>query len=458
MSRQPLNNRTLFFYGLADVPVMLAIIPMSLYMNKFYATDVGIDLADLAGILLLARIFDLITDPLVGYLSDHTKTRWGRRKPWILASLPFLMMGIYKIFLPEPGVDIWYVAGWLLVMWLGWTMLMIPYYAWGAELSTDYDERTRVTAWRAAMGSFGMVLSIGIPLLAVLFFDLEGIAGIMRITGIAVLILIPIAVGMTLFMVEDKPHTGVPAIQMFDGLLIMMRNGLFRRLIFAFMLSSLGMAVLMPMNAFYIVSVLEAPEKYLPILMFFTSIISLFAIPMWVKVSERVGKHRAWAIGLMVVLVVSPTYLFLGPGQFLLMVPFALVSAIGIGAFQALPNSMKADVIDIDTARTGENRAAMFFSAWSLATKAAGSIGGSLGLYALSFIGFDAGPGAVNTPEAIMGLKYSYALMPAVIFVLAGLVVWNYPLTKVRQKRIRDAIDRRDARRLAAAEVQARVA
>ena len=192
--------------------------------------------------------------------------------------------------------------------------------------------------------------------------------------------------------------------------------------------------------------------------MFFTSIISLFAIPMWVKVSERVGKHRAWAIGLMVVLVVSPTYLFLGPGQFLLMVPFALVSAIGIGAFQALPNSMKADVIDIDTARTGENRAAMFFSAWSLATKAAGSIGGSLGLYALSFIGFDAGPGAVNTPEAIMGLKYSYALMPAVIFVLAGLVVWNYPLTKVRQKRIRDAIDRRDARRLAAAEVQARVA
>ena len=66
--------------------------------------------------------------------------------------LPLLMLGIYKIFLPEPGVDIWYVAGWLLVMWLGWTMLMIPYYAWGAELSTDYDERTRVTGWRAGRG------------------------------------------------------------------------------------------------------------------------------------------------------------------------------------------------------------------------------------------------------------------------------------------------------------------
>ena len=123
MSEQPLKKKTLFFYGLSDAPVMLASFPMMLYMNKFYATDMGIDLAALATILLLARVFDLITDPLVGYLSDHTKTRWGRRKPWIFASIPLLMLGIYKIFLPEPGVDVWYVAGWLLVMWLGWTML-----------------------------------------------------------------------------------------------------------------------------------------------------------------------------------------------------------------------------------------------------------------------------------------------------------------------------------------------
>ena len=447
MASKPLRKRTLFFYGLSDMPVMLASFPMMLYMNKFYATDIGIDLADLATILLLARIFDLLTDPLVGYLSDHTRTRWGRRKPWVLASVPLLMIGIYKIFLPEPGVDIWYVAGWLLVMWLGWTMLMIPYYAWGAELSTDYDERTRVTGWRAAMGSLGMVLSIVIPLIAVVFFNLEGIAGIMSITGIAVLIIIPIAIGLTLLTVEERQQNGVAAIQALDGLRIMLKNGLFRRLVFAFMLSSMGLAILMPLNAFYVVSVLEAPESYIPILMFFTTIIATFAIPMWVKVSNRIGKHRAWVMGLMVVLVVSPTYLFLGPGQFMYMVPFALVSAIGTGAFQTLPNSMKADVIDIDTARTGENRAAMFFSAWSLATKAAGSIGGSLGLFALSMIGYDAAAGAVNSEEAIMGLKYSYAILPAVMFVLAGAIVWNYPLTRERQRRIRGAIDRREQRR-----------
>lgn len=108
---------------------------------------------------------------------------------------------------------------------------------------------------------------------------------------------------------------------------------------------------------------------------------------------------------------------------------------------------MKADVIDIDTARTGENRAAMFFSAWSITTKAAGSLGGSLGLWALAWIGFDAGREALNTPEAIAGLKYVYVFLPSSIFVLAGVIIWKYPMTRERQSRIRAAIERRDARR-----------
>jgi Na+/melibiose symporter-like transporter len=108
---------------------------------------------------------------------------------------------------------------------------------------------------------------------------------------------------------------------------------------------------------------------------------------------------------------------------------------------------MKADVIDIDTARTGENRAAMFFSAWSLATKLASSLGASLGLWALGWVGFDASLGMGNTPGAIMGMKYVYALLPAAIFILAGVVIWNYPLNKERQQRIRAAIDRREIRR-----------
>jgi Na+/melibiose symporter-like transporter len=442
-----LPNSTMLSYGVSDLPVMLPSMPMMLYLNNFYASDVGIPLIQLANLLLFARIFDLITDPVVGYLSDHTKTRWGRRKPWMVASLPFLMLGLYKVLIPDEGADIWYVFTWLMVMWLGWTMLMIPYYAWGAELSTDYDDRTRVTGWRAAMGSVGSLLSITIPVVAIMWFNLNGIAGIMRLTAIAALILIPVAVLITVTTVQEKPNVRAPAMQVFDGLKVMLKNGCFRWLVIAFMISSLGLAVVMPLNAFYAISVLGAAQNEIPMLMLFATVAGLLGIPFWVAVSKRYGKHRAWIGGFVWVTAFSPMYLFLGEGDFWIMVPFAALSAFGTGSFVALPNSMKADVIDIDTARTGENRAAMFFSAWSIATKFAGSVGGSLGLWALAVVGFDAGRGALNTPEAIIGLKFVYALLPASIFVLAGLVIWNYPITKERQARLRAAIDRRDARR-----------
>jgi Na+/melibiose symporter-like transporter len=111
---------------------------------------------------------------------------------------------------------------------------------------------------------------------------------------------------------------------------------------------------------------------------------------------------------------------------------------------------MKADVIDIDTARTGENRAAMFFSAWSLTSKFASSLGGWLGLQALALIDFNAARGLTNSPEAIEALKYVYVFLPLGIFVLAGIVIWKYPLNRARQQRIRAAIDRRDRRRATA--------
>ena len=148
---------------------------------------------------------------------------------------------------------------------------------------------------------------------------------------------------------------------------------------------------------------------------------------------------------------VSPMYLFLGPGQFWWMTPGIVIIGIGTGSFAALPNSMKADVIDLDTARSGENRAAFFFSAWSLVIKLASSLGGWLSLQALALVGFDASNGAQNTPEALMGLRLTFAVLPVLFFIVAAFVMWGYPITRERQARLRAAIDRRSARRAATA-------
>lgn len=446
-----LSRSTLFCYGLADLPVMLAIIPMSIWLSRFYTGDMGLGLSAVANIMLFARLFDVITDPLVGYLSDHTKSRWGRRKPWMLASLPFLMLGIYKVFIPPEGIGIWYLFTWMMVMWLGWTMLMIPYYAWAAELSTDYDERTRITGWRAVMGSLGGITAQLIPFLALVIFGFGGTANVMTMLGVASLILMPVCIGITLMRVPEFPEIQAPAVPLFSGLKIMWRNGPFRRLLLGFVLASTGLAIVMPLYIFFVEFIVEEPAANVPFMVIISSMAGFIGIPFWVWLSKRIGKHRAWIGGFILLAAISPMYLFLGPGDFWLMVPGIVIAGLGTGSFSALPNSMKADVIDLDTARSGKNRAAFFFSAWSLVTKLASSLGGWLALQSLALFGFDASNGAQNTPEALMGLRLTFAVLPAVIFVIAAAVIWRYPITKERQERIRAAIDRRTARRAALA-------
>ncbi|NIP14457.1 MAG: MFS transporter, partial [Pseudomonadales bacterium] len=127
----PLSRRTLFYYGLADMPIQMAAVPVAAFVPNYYGQDLGVSLAAVGLVLLLSRSFDAITDPLIGWLSDRTNTRWGRRRVWMLASVPILMLAIYKLFMPDPGdASAVYLLIWLVVLWLGWTMLFIPYYAW----------------------------------------------------------------------------------------------------------------------------------------------------------------------------------------------------------------------------------------------------------------------------------------------------------------------------------------
>ena len=130
----------------------------------------------------------------------------------------------------------------------------------------------------------------------------------------------------------------------------------------------------------------------------------------------------------------------LGVGDFWVLLPFIFVMGWATGAFQALPNSMKADVIDLDTVQTGENRAALFFSAWSLVMKLASSVGAWIALQSLAWFGFDAANGAQNTPEALFGLRVTIGILPASLFVLAVIVVWRYPITRQQQQEIRSQI------------------
>ena len=159
------------------------------------------------------------------------------------------------------------------------------------------------------------------------------------------------------------------------------------------------------------------------------------------RLGSRIGKHRAYIAAYTVIALAHPFYLLLGEGDFWWMLPVTVVTGFCAGGFsQTLPNSMKADVIDLDTLETGENRAALFFSAWSFAQKATASIGGAIAMFGLALWGFDAAPGAVNGESEMFGLRFLFSTLPSLFFLGGALIVWSYPITEQRHAEIRSQL------------------
>jgi Na+/melibiose symporter-like transporter len=436
-----LSRKTLFFYGLTDLPIAMSLFPVMVFIPRFYASDVGVSLALVGTILFFVRWSDVITDPLMGYISDHTRSRFGRRKIWIAIATPIMMLSIYQLFMPGDGAGGFHLALWSVMLSVAITMMLIPYYAWGAELSTDYNGRSRVTGSRAIFNALGSLSAQLVPALALLIFGIGGSSVVLQLVGTTMLILMPICVVLTLSQVPEAPYTPVQRVAPLEGLKVMFANGPFKRLVLAFMIGSIGLNVTTPLYLFFIADVLQAEEKAIYMLAFFYTA-SILAVPFWVWFSGRIGKHRAYLISFFILAFVHPFYMLLGPGDFWWMLPMTLCTGFAAGGFaQTLPNSMKADVIDLDTLETGENRAALFFSAWSFAQKATASFGGAMALFGLGLVGFDATAGSANGPDELFGLRFLFSTFPSIFFLTGAAIVWNYPITEARHREIRAQLE-----------------
>ncbi len=437
--QKPLSRRTLFFYGLADMPIQMAGIPVAAFIPNYYGQDLGLSLTAVGTIWLLTRMFDAVSDPLIGWLSDRTDTRWGRRRIWMLASVPIMMLAIYKLFMPTGAVTELYLLGWLVALWTGWTMLFIPYYAWAAELSSDYNERTRITGWRAWLGMAANVFSKLVPVLAIFLFDYGGTEETLILIGTMTLILLPLTVGLTVFNVPESRSYKPTAIPLLPGLRLMWANGPFKRLVLAFFVNQLGSAISTALVVFYIRNVLgEAQSSIVMLLVYYG--FNLLGIPFWIWFTTRIGKHRAWCGALAVFACFQSCYLLLGHGDFYYMLPITACTGFLGGAFYVIPNSMKADVIDIDRLESGEDRAAWYFAVWSFTTKVALSVGPWIALTMLALVGFDPGATGEITEEGLLGLKLLFVLGPASGFVLAALIAWNHPLDEAQHRRLREQL------------------
>ena len=438
-----LKKRTLFFYSLADMPINMALFPVLVFIPKFYTSEIGVPLAVAGAIMLAIRIFDVFTDPLFGYITDRFETPWGRRRFWIALATPIMMLSIYQLFLPPEDAGTVHMAIYMFLLSIATTMMIIPYYAWAAELSPDYNERSRITGWRSMMGVVGSLSAQLAPAGALLFFGIGGSGAVLEIVGVTMLVLMPICVFLTVTRVPEPREYVSSRTPILKGLKLMMGNKPFLRLILAFMVSSTALSITTPLYLFFITFVLHAEEMAIYMLTFFY-LANMSAVPFWVWLSTKIGKHRAYVGSFALIGFAHPFYLLLGEGDFWWMLPITVVTGFAAGGFAALPNSIKADVIDLDTLQSGENRAALFFSTYSFTAKLSGSIGGSIGLFGLAFVGLNTEPGAYNDADQLFGLSFLFAMLPSVFYLSACAIIWNYPITEEKHAEMRAELEQRN--------------
>jgi GPH family glycoside/pentoside/hexuronide:cation symporter len=427
------TRKRIVAYSLIEFPVGGAMNVTSLFLGFHYAS-LGVGLTQIGAILMVARLLDVLIDPAIGLLSDRTRNRFGRRKTWIALGAPIYALAAWQLFVPPEPVTATYFAAWLILFWLGFSTINIPYYAWGAELSADYHERTRITTWRTIVGTLGSFAFLAIPAIRQQFFGVGGKpAEVLAMAAGVTVVAVPLFVALAVTNVADR-GVGGSVVPLLRGLRVMGRNGAFLRLLAAFTIVGLGPVLQGAMFPFFMQHVVGDTTSGPKILLIYYPTVAC-GVLLWGALARHIDKHRAWMVGMAVMVCATASYMLVGRGDLPLVMTILAVSGIGSGALTALPASMKADVVDLDAVESGEDRAGLFFAAWSLAVKFIAAVGQGLAFTTLAWIGFHAQ--GDNGPNEIFGLRVFYSAGPMLLYLTAVLIVWGYPITSARHARLR---------------------
>lgn len=439
-----LSRWKLAAYAAPALPIAAFATPLAIYLPPFYATDMGLGLTAVGTILMAARFWDLFTDPLMGVVSDKLPSRWGRRRHWMVLSVPVLTISAFLVMFPgwfvgERATPS-YLLGSLFLLYIGFTMLTISHLAWGAELSSDYHERSRIQGWREFTSLSSMVLVLLIPAALEQSGHALSTALKMSAMGWYVIVLAPIAILVSVLVVGERPAVATPPAGFKKSLEVLLGNRFMARILVADLFIAIPGAVRASLFVFYITAVIKAPE-WVAIIMLSYFLAGPIAVPLWLWISRRMPKHRAAALGVLLHVVVSACYLIPGEGDTLLFAGLFFTSGIVYAGVPFLLRSMTADVVDYDKLETGQDRTGLYYSLITTTMKVGGALGIGIGYPLLDWIGFD--PAGPNDPAQLDGLRYVYAFVPVVSELLVVTLLFSFPLDEKLQRQIRAGIEAR---------------
>lgn len=431
----------MFAFALPAAPIAAMGLPLAVHLPPFYASSMGLGLSMVGAIFLLARFWDVFTDPLLGMLSDRFPTRWGRRRHWIVLSVPIMMLATVMIFLPPfETVSAGYVLFWLFVLYIGWTLLSISHMSWGAELTPDYHERSQVQGAREVALILGMVLVLTLPVLIEAAGPEDVQAARVGAMGWFVLIALPLTVLIAVWRVPERPTPKPNYVPMAQAFQALVESRALRQVLLADIIAGFAGGLTSSMFLFLAEDVLQLGQvSSLLLLCYFFS--GMCFIPLMLAFARRFGKHRTAAASAAFNGITLPLILLVPPGNAAFALAVWIFLGVNMAAGPFLFRSIMADVADHDNVVTGRERTGLFYAMLTSTSKIGAAVAIGVGYVALDLIGFQ--PGGDNAASTLDGLRHVYVWPTTVLVLLTAWVLWRFPLDETAQSRNRSILERR---------------
>lgn len=431
-----LTQKTKIFYGIADLGISLLTASIQFFLLFYYTDIAGIDPALAGSAMLVGKLtWDAINDPLFGYFSDRTRSRWGRRKPYmLLGAIPF-GLSVWLLFSLPPGLvgvqAFLAVLGTFLLADTFQTVVSVPYYALSAELTYDYDERTSLISIRMIFTVLGYILGAALTTAVASFFlnlgwtkqaAYSGMGAVFG--GVAIITLL-----ITTFGIKETPNSDLkPAsMRVLAQLKFVFCNRPFVQYMIMSTIISISFTLLTSLLPFFLTYQLKMADEISLVMFVMLATIAIFLLP-WRYASRKLSKGPAYALGLGIASLAILVAFFLPAQPTPIIYGVAFVAGLGFSAQYVFPWSMLPDVVEVDQALTGERHEGIYFGVNAFLGKLTGALGIAASGWALKLYGYV--PNAIQTDQALFGIRFFFAIVPVIAFFVAlPLLIW-FPINR----------------------------
>lgn len=434
------STKECILYALASLGGGMTDFPVFIFLAPFYTEVIGLPVQVVSWGFLAAGLYDAFTDPFMGTVSDRTRTRWGRRRIFLLVGAVPLGLSFWWMFSPIPGYELISFLVSYFCFFTCMTVVYVPHFSMSAEMTPDYDERTRIQGYNRGFWILGLLLGVLLPIALETIIE----EPLLRHStmGVSMGLFMTLCILLAFLGTRENPALWTDQrISWREGLGALFRNYNYLKLVASYILYNGASAVSSAFLIYYAIYWLGVDEVEVLVAVPIYLVAAVLSVPAWVALARRLEKRGTYILAFLAAALSHFCMLFVPPdpsGVFYMYGIFCL-AGIGYGGLMATPGAMVADVIDLDEYRTGQRREGLYFGVWEFSRKLGASVSIWAGLQILALSGYvpqveQQVPGVENAVRLVM------ALGPCFMYLAGALVVWFYNFNRAETQRVQSQL------------------